>query len=112
MTESHGGVFQEAALVRGANCAADDMHPKVRCDGLELFFSSTRPGTLGLADLYSATRSSPSAAWSTPVNLGRDVNSALGAETRPSLSWDGLDAPRRRGDGRSLRDLERAVTGA
>jgi hypothetical protein len=26
--------------------------------------------------------------WSTPTNLGPDVNSAA-SETRPSLSWDG-----------------------
>ena len=72
----------------GANSAAEDGQPNVRRDGLELFFFSTRPGTLGMADLYSATRSSGSDPWSTPVKLGPDVNSAA-AETRPSLSWDG-----------------------
>jgi WD40 repeat protein len=89
VSESHGGAFQAADLVPGANSAAEDGQPNVRRDGLELFFFSTRPGTLGLADLYSAKRSSGSAPWSTPVNLGPNVNSALGAETRPSLSWDG-----------------------
>jgi WD40-like Beta Propeller Repeat len=89
VSESHGGVFQAPGLVPGANSAAEDGQPNVRRDGLELFFFSTRPGTLGLADIYSATRSDASEPWSTPVNLGPDVNSALGAETRPSLSWDG-----------------------
>ena len=42
-----------------------------------------------MADLYAATRATTSDSWSTPVNLGPNVNSALGAETRPSLSWDG-----------------------
>jgi hypothetical protein len=32
---------------------------------------------------------STSGAWSTPLNLGPNVNSTTGAETRPSLSWDG-----------------------
>ena len=89
VSESHGGVFQAPGLVPGANSAAEDGQPNVRRDGLELFFFSTRPGTLGLADIYSAKRSDASEPWPTPVNLGPDVNSPLGAETRPSLSWDG-----------------------
>jgi hypothetical protein len=87
-SESHGGLFGTPQLVPGANGAADDGQPNVRRDGLELFFFSTRSGTIGLADLYSATRSSGSDPWSAPVNLGPDVNSTA-AETRPSLSWDG-----------------------
>jgi WD40 repeat protein len=60
----------------------------VRSDGLELFFFSTRPGTLGAADIYAATREKKADSWSTPFDLGPDVNSTA-AETRPSLSWDG-----------------------
>jgi Tol biopolymer transport system component len=89
VSESHGGEFGAGQLVPGANSAAEDGQPNVRRDGLELFFFSTRPGTLGMADIYSATRTSTSDPWSTPVNLGPNVNAANGAETRPSLSWDG-----------------------
>jgi hypothetical protein len=89
VSESHGGVFGPAQLVPGANSAAEDGQPNIRRDGLELFFFSTRPGTLGMADLYSTTRAGAADAWSAPVNLGPSVNSATGAETRPSLSWDG-----------------------
>jgi hypothetical protein len=89
VSESHGGAFGAAELVPGANSAAEDGQPNVRRDGLELFFFSTRPGTLGMADIYSATRERAADPWSTPVNLGPNVNSASGAETRPSLSWDG-----------------------
>jgi len=88
-SESHGGAFGAAALVPGANSASEDGQPNVRRDGLELFFFSNRPGTLGLADIYAATRASASDPWATPVNLGPSVNSSAGAETRPSLSWDG-----------------------
>jgi Tol biopolymer transport system component len=88
VSPSHGGTFGTAELVAGANSAAEDGQPNLRRDGLELFFFSTRPGTLGMADLYSATRAAGSDPWSTPVNLGAGVNSAA-AETRPSLSWDG-----------------------
>jgi len=88
MSESHGGVFGPATLVPGVNSAFEDGQPNVRRDALEIFFYSTRPGTLGAADIYSATRSNPFDTWSTPINLGPNVNSAA-AETRPSLSWDG-----------------------
>jgi hypothetical protein len=88
MSESHGGVFEPAALVPGVNSAFEDGQPNVRRDALEIFFYSTRPGTLGLADIYSATRARTSDVWATPVNLGPNVNSAA-ADTRPSPSWDG-----------------------
>jgi WD40-like Beta Propeller Repeat len=87
VSESHGDVFGAAQLVPGANSAADDGQPNVRRDGLELFLFSTRPGSLGMADVYSASRASGADAWSMPVNLGPNVNTAA-AETRPSLSWD------------------------
>jgi hypothetical protein len=89
-SESHGGVFGVAQLVPGVNSDADDGQPNLRRDGLEIFFYSTRPvaGALGGPDLYSAARASVSEPWSTPVNLGPNVNSIAG-DTRPSLSWDG-----------------------
>lgn len=88
-SESRRGVFGAPQLVPGANSAAEDGHPNLHHDGRELFFFSNRPGTLGLADIYSTTRERASDAWSTPLNLGPNVNSAAGAETRPSLAWDG-----------------------
>ena len=55
--------------------------------GLQLF----RPGVCGsFASVIihiPQHRGSIVAAWSTPVNLGPNVNSAAN-ETRPSLSWD------------------------
>jgi len=82
---SHGGALGEAAPIAELNTGAQDGQPNLRRDGLEIFFFSSRAGN---NDIYSATRSSVSAAWSTPVNLGPDVNSPA-SETRPSLSWDG-----------------------
>lgn len=87
VAESHGGEFGPAVLVPGVNSPFDDGHPNVRRDGLEIFFYSARPGAQG-NDIYVATRASTSDPWSTPVNLGPDINSAA-SETRPSLSWDG-----------------------
>ena len=45
-------------------------------DGLSLYLASNRPGGRGGLDIWFATRSSTSAAWGTPQNLGEPVNSA------------------------------------
>jgi hypothetical protein len=60
----------------------------VRRDGLEIFFFSNRPGTLGGTDIYAATRNNARSSWGAPENLGPHVNTPA-AESRPSLSWDG-----------------------
>lgn len=89
LSEWQGGAFQGRTLVPGVNTASTEGHPNVRRDGLELFFFSNRPGSLG-ADIYSASRTSTAVPWSDPVNLGPAVNGVTAsAETRPSLSWDG-----------------------
>ena len=87
LSRSHGGAFGPAEAVNGLNTLAAEGHPNLRRDGLEIFFFSNRSGALG-NDIYSATRASTEDPWSTPVNLGPNVNSAA-SETRPSLSWDG-----------------------
>lgn len=91
MAEIRGDGFGPPELVPGLNSLADDGHPNVRRDGLEIFFYSQRTDLAdaqGGPDIYVATRASTSHAWSTPTNLGPDINSSA-SETRPSLSWDG-----------------------
>lgn len=89
-SRSNGGAFGPAELVPGINSAYDDGQPNLRRDGLEIFFYSTRPGDVaqGDKDIYVATRASVTEPWSTPVNLGPNVNTAQ-SDSRPSLSWDG-----------------------
>lgn len=87
LSRSHGGAFGPAEAVSELNTRAADGHPNLRRDGLEIFFFSNRTGALG-NDIYSATRTSTQDPWSTPVNLGPNVNSPA-SETRPSLTWDG-----------------------
>lgn len=89
VSEWHAGAFGAPTLVRGVNSMSNDGQPNVRRDGLEIFFFSNRSGTLGSNDIYSAMRARASDEWSTPINLGPRVNSDS-AETRPSLSWDGM----------------------
>src|SRR4029453_10804253 len=54
---------------------------------LEIVFSSNRAGGLGTQDIWVSTRSSIREPWSSPVDLGPNVNTAA-AESRPSLSRD------------------------
>ncbi len=68
-------------------------HPEetatVSGDGLEMIFLSGRPDGRGSTDLWTSKRTSRSAPWRAPVNLGAPVNTA-GMEMGPSLSHDGL----------------------
>jgi hypothetical protein len=89
VSKRHGdGSFGPPEPVDELNSAATDIQPNVRRDGREVVFASNRPGTLGGQDIWVATRKGPNDSWSTPENLGGNVNTAAG-ETRPSLSWDG-----------------------
>jgi Tol biopolymer transport system component/tetratricopeptide (TPR) repeat protein len=63
--------------------------PTVSADGLELYFSSNRPGGYGGSDLYVSMRATTNDPWGDPVNVGSAVNSPSG-ELVPSLTPDGL----------------------
>jgi Tol biopolymer transport system component len=95
-SEWAGGAYGTAMLVPGVNTAAGEIQPNLQRDGVEMYFGSNRAGvpgvtgTLGGNDIFVATRASAHDAWRTAVNLGPNVNSAVGDDTRPSLSWDGL----------------------
>jgi hypothetical protein len=45
-------------------------------DGLSLFIASTRPGGVGLLDIWVARREEKSDPWGVPENLGEPINSA------------------------------------
>jgi len=66
----------------------NDAGATMRADGREIFFQSSRPGVLGINDLFTATRRSVHDPWSPPVNLGPPLNST-GADQQSSLSHDG-----------------------
>lgn len=83
-----GTSFGAPVLAAGLNSAQDDFRPNVRRDGLEIFFDSNRPGGIGGLDIWTSTRASTLDPWSTPTNLGGDVNSNVN-DLRASLSWDG-----------------------
>ncbi len=61
-------------------------HPSLSADGSKLFFASDAPGGMGGMDLYMVERVGDQ--WSTPVNLGKDVNTA-GNEVFPFIHSSG-----------------------
>lgn len=85
------GTFGPVVPVQELNSAFDDNAPFIRRDGLEVFLTSDRPGSLGSTgqvDLWVSTRARTSDPWSTPVNVGPVVNSEH-ADGGAALSFDG-----------------------
>jgi len=81
------GSFGSAVLVPELSSPQGDARPNLRHDGLEIFFHSNRPGSIGGNDLWTATRETTLDAWSTPVNLDAAVNSGLD-DRQPAVSSD------------------------
>lgn len=64
-------------------------HPAVNKAGTLLIFSSDMPGGFGGVDLYYSKRSSNTAIWEKPVNMGKLVNTE-GDEMFPSITRDSI----------------------
>jgi Tol biopolymer transport system component len=76
-------------LGSAVNSSFDDLGAETSPDGLQLYFSSDRPGGFGDWDLYVATREATGGDWASAANLGEAINSQYG-EWEPSISTDGL----------------------
>jgi hypothetical protein len=81
-----GGWFMPPHVVPELSSPYNDFRPSIRFDGLELFFFSDRPGSLGF-DLWVAVRDSVRKSWSAPENLGLIVNSD-GNDQNPHIAAD------------------------
>jgi WD40 repeat protein len=81
------GTFGPASLVVELSNPGVEQHPSIRFDGLEIFFFSDRPVSVGAVDLWAATRRTVLDPWSTPTNLGPLVNSIFG-DVQPYISSD------------------------
>jgi WD40-like Beta Propeller Repeat len=88
--QGRDGVFGPGTPVAELNSDYADLRPNVSGDGREIVFDSNRPveGADRGFDIYTATRRSVDQPWSTPVNLGPNVNTDSN-EHRASLSRDG-----------------------
>jgi Tol biopolymer transport system component len=89
---SWDGSFSAPVNVSELNSAASDSRPGIRRDGLEILFTSQRPGSVPVngvpsSDLWTSTRNSTLEPWSPPVNIA-SLNSTA-AEAAPSLAKDG-----------------------
>ncbi len=82
------GTFGEAVLVSELYSGFRDTRTALRNDGLEFLLTSSRPGGLGMLDLWVSTRARTVDPWSTPVNLASTVNTASN-DGAPALSCDG-----------------------
>ncbi|HTL35219.1 MAG TPA: hypothetical protein VL326_18955 [Kofleriaceae bacterium] len=82
------GTFAAPVHLTELGWAGDDWDPTVTADELEIFFSTARSPTVGSFDIYSATRSSQGAAFSTPVDVGSA--SSTGFDGPVFISEDGL----------------------
>jgi hypothetical protein len=81
--------FGPAALVPELSSPYRDGRPTIRSDGLEMFFTSNRPGGLGNGlNLWVSTRASTLDRWSTPVDLGAPVNMEGFNDAASALSAD------------------------
>ena len=81
------GTFDPPTPVTELNDPEQDGYPKLRRDGLEVFFHSTRVGGAGGLDIWTSTRASTNSRWNTPVNVS-NLNTD-GFDGTPSLSPDG-----------------------
>lgn len=71
----------------GLNSPANDWPPMLFDDGLRAIFASARASAMGVADLYLASRATPSASWSNVINLA-ELNTGS-EESMPYISSDG-----------------------
>ncbi len=63
-------------------------HPAISPDGMELYFVSDMEDGYGGKDIYVVRRETASSAWTTPQNLGSDINTK-GDELFPYVRDDG-----------------------
>jgi hypothetical protein len=82
-----GGFDWSPPLNIGAevNSPFEDTAPHLSSDGLALYFSSTRPESEGLEDLWVSSRPTRHAPWGPATNLGPAINTPAN-ERSPALS--------------------------
>jgi Tol biopolymer transport system component len=71
------------------NSSDTENTPSISADGLTLYFSSWRPGKLGILDIWKATRQTTEDEWAAPTPLGQSINSSA-LDWSPSISADEL----------------------
>src|SRR5262249_49510965 len=89
MSVQNAGVWGTPVLLTELSTPdATEAHPTVRADGREIFFYSNRTGSAGRNDIWTSTRTTVTAPWSTPVPV-MALSTSFG-EVHPALDLDGL----------------------
>jgi WD40-like Beta Propeller Repeat len=84
-TKTFGDWFAPVNVGPPLNTLYNDNYAVLSKDGLTLYFTSDRPGGLGVDDLWFSTRESVDSPWREPVNMGQPINTAF-ADSLPFLS--------------------------
>ena len=88
VTNVDGLDVAEGESLKGyANSDRWESQAAISCDGSTLFFASNREGGLGGTDLWYSSKM-PGDKWSTPVNLGPNINTESNEEA-PFITNDG-----------------------
>jgi len=67
-----------------------DWKPSIRADGLEMYFTSDRPGGEGTYDIWVSTRATQEDDWGAPTNFGPPINTP-DWQNVSCISPDGLE---------------------
>ena len=95
-TQQSDGSWGVPVNVAELNSTYRDTRTAIRYDGLEIFLTSMRPGSLPdstgapTLDLWTSTRASTSDPWGAPTDMGSSVNSAY-SDGAPAISSDGTE---------------------
>lgn len=81
------GAFGAPAIVPELSSNFNDGSPALSPDGLTIYISSDRSGTMGFNDIWRSTRASLAAPWSTPVRVA-ELSSAAEDEGLTILPTD------------------------
>jgi WD40-like Beta Propeller Repeat len=81
------GTYADPINLASLNTEYDEWDPFVAPDESYVIFCSMKPGGFGRDDLYISFKGQDGS-WSTPVNMGEEINSA-GSENRPCVTRDG-----------------------
>lgn len=81
-------VGSESRVTELSDPTANDAAVSIRRDGREIWFWSTRGGSVGNTDLWVSTRQTIHHPWNAPTNPGMPLNS-VASEVTPHLSFDG-----------------------
>ncbi|WP_423789747.1 OmpA family protein [Leptospira perolatii] len=81
-------LWTDPQSVAEVNSNFNDKMPAISPDGRYLVFSSDRPGGYGEHDLWVSYRNMENGSWSSPLNLGTEINSKS-SEILPYIHPDG-----------------------